>query len=103
MIPVTCWLQRLYLLKACVLTYVNLNLQMAAFFHNIDCNYIDMIGTVEKLLHVCFHIITKYNNYVCIINTTFFPLTLLTVFRYLLFEYQAILRYKTKVFRNVTL
>lgn len=59
--------------------YVNLNLQMAAVFHNTDCNYIDMGGTVEKLLHVCLGIITKTNNYVCIINTMFSPLTLLSL------------------------
>jgi len=55
--------------------YINLNLQVAAVFHSIYCNYIDMVGTVEKLLHDSFRIITKYNNYVCIINTTFPPLT----------------------------
>lgn len=72
-----------------MINYINLNLLKATVFHNINCNYINIKGTVEKLLHICF-CVTKYNDYVCILNTMFSPLTLLRVFKYLLFEYEVI-------------
>lgn len=68
-----------------MINYINLYLLKVTVFHNINCNYINIKGTVEKVLHICF-CVTKYSDYVCM----FSPLILLRVFKYLLFEYEVI-------------